>query len=117
MFVSIGADGAPTYRLESFDDWSARVKAPGHAILEEEQLKYHIERYGKCNGRRLATPLMRFEGPAMKKLCRDCLVARRPPIAAVLVVVMVALPLPLPTGSRPIINNYKSTSYSMFQES
>ena len=31
MFVSLGADGAPSYRLETLDDWIARVKARGHA--------------------------------------------------------------------------------------
>ena len=46
MFVSLGADGAPSYRLETLDDWIARVKARGHTILEEKQLKFHIERYG-----------------------------------------------------------------------
>ncbi|HEV7163803.1 MAG TPA: hypothetical protein VGO35_00240 [Gammaproteobacteria bacterium] len=46
MFVSLGADGTPSYRLETVDDWIARVKAKGHAVLEEKQLKYHIERYG-----------------------------------------------------------------------
>jgi hypothetical protein len=46
MFVLLGADGAPSYRLETLDDWIARVKARGHAMLEEEQLKFHIERYG-----------------------------------------------------------------------
>jgi len=46
MFVSLGADGAPTYRIETFDDWIARVKARGHTILEEKQLKFHIESYG-----------------------------------------------------------------------
>jgi hypothetical protein len=46
MFVSLGTDGAPTYRLETLDDWIARVKARGHAQLEEKQLKFHIERYG-----------------------------------------------------------------------
>ncbi len=46
MFVSLGTDGAPTYRLESLDDWTARTKARGHALLEEKQLKYHVERYG-----------------------------------------------------------------------
>jgi hypothetical protein len=46
MFLSLGADGAPTYRLESLDDWIARTKARGHAMLEEKQLKYHVERYG-----------------------------------------------------------------------
>lgn len=46
MFVSLGADGAPSYRLETVDDWITRVKARGHAMLEEKQLKVHIERYG-----------------------------------------------------------------------
>jgi hypothetical protein len=46
MFVSLGADGAPTYRIETLDDWIARVKARGHAMLEEKQLKFRIERYG-----------------------------------------------------------------------
>jgi len=46
MFVSLGADGAPSYRLESLEDWIARLKARGHAMLEERQLKFHIERYG-----------------------------------------------------------------------
>jgi len=50
MFVSIGADGAPTYRLETLDDWIARIKAGGRTMgrtmLEEKQLKYHIERFG-----------------------------------------------------------------------
>ena len=46
MFVSLGGDGAPSYRLETLDDWIARVKARGHAMLEEKQLKFRIERYG-----------------------------------------------------------------------
>jgi hypothetical protein len=46
MFVLLGADGAPSYRLETLDDWIARVKARGHTMLEEKQLKFHIERYG-----------------------------------------------------------------------
>jgi hypothetical protein len=46
MFVSLGADGAPSYKLETLDEWIARVKARGHATLEEKQLKFHIERYG-----------------------------------------------------------------------
>ncbi|HET9409059.1 MAG TPA: hypothetical protein VFO39_17575 [Candidatus Sulfotelmatobacter sp.] len=45
MFVSLGADGRPSYRLETLDDWIARVKARGHVMLEEKQLKFHIERY------------------------------------------------------------------------
>src|ERR1700722_8592395 len=46
MFVSLGADGASTYTLQTLDDWIARVNARGHALLEEKQLKFHIERYG-----------------------------------------------------------------------
>jgi len=44
-FVSLGADGAPTYTLQTLDEWIARVKARGHVMLEEKQLKFHIERY------------------------------------------------------------------------
>jgi hypothetical protein len=46
MFVSLGAHGAPTYTLQTLDDWIARVKARGHVMLEEKQLKFRIERYG-----------------------------------------------------------------------
>ena len=46
MFVSVGADGAPSYRLETLDDWIARVKARGRSMVEEKQLKFQIERYG-----------------------------------------------------------------------
>ena len=28
------------------DDWIARVNARGHALLEEKQVKFRIERYG-----------------------------------------------------------------------
>ena len=46
MFVSVGADGTPSYSIQSLDDWIARVKARGHTMLEEKQLKFRIERYG-----------------------------------------------------------------------
>ena len=46
MFVSLGAYGAPSYRLKTLDDWIVRVKARGHAMLEEKQLKFYIQRYG-----------------------------------------------------------------------
>jgi hypothetical protein len=46
MALSIAADGAPSYKVETLDDWIARVKARGHAMLEEKQLKFRIERYG-----------------------------------------------------------------------
>jgi hypothetical protein len=46
LFVSIGADRTPSYTIQTLDDWITRVKARGHALLEEKQLKFHIERYG-----------------------------------------------------------------------
>ena len=46
MFLSVAADGAPGYRVETLGDWIARVKARGQALLEEKQLKSHMERYG-----------------------------------------------------------------------
>jgi hypothetical protein len=46
MFVSLGADGTTTYSLDTLDDWIARVRARGHILLAEKQLKFHIERYG-----------------------------------------------------------------------
>src|SRR6185312_8339467 len=46
MFVSLGTDGAPTYALQTLDDWITRVRVHGHGLLEEKQLKFRIERYG-----------------------------------------------------------------------
>jgi len=46
MFVSLGADGTPNYQLETLDEWIAEVKARGHAVVEEKQMKFHIERHG-----------------------------------------------------------------------
>jgi hypothetical protein len=45
-FASVGADGTPTYRLDSLDAWIARTKARGHAALEEKQLNFRIDRFG-----------------------------------------------------------------------
>jgi len=45
IFASVGADGAPAYTLQTVDEWIARVKARGHVMLEEKQLKFRIERY------------------------------------------------------------------------
>jgi hypothetical protein len=44
-FVSLGADGAPSYTLQTLDEWIARVKARGNVLLREKQLKFQIERY------------------------------------------------------------------------
>jgi len=46
MFVSLGTDGAPTYAVQTLDDWITRVRARGHGLLEEKQLKFRIECYG-----------------------------------------------------------------------
>jgi hypothetical protein len=46
MFASVGADGAPSYRLETLDDWIVRVRGRGHAVLEEKQVKFQIEHDG-----------------------------------------------------------------------
>jgi len=46
IFASVGTDGAPTYRLQTLDDWIARAKSRGHVILEEKQLNFRIDRYG-----------------------------------------------------------------------
>jgi hypothetical protein len=46
IVVSVGADGAPAYTILTLDDWIGRVKARGHAMLEERQLKFHVQRYG-----------------------------------------------------------------------
>jgi hypothetical protein len=44
--VSVAADGKETYAVLTVDDWIARVKARGHAQLEEKQLKFHTQHYG-----------------------------------------------------------------------
>ena len=45
-FVSLGADGATSYKLLTLDDWIARTKARGHVVLEEKQLNFRIDRFG-----------------------------------------------------------------------
>jgi len=44
--VTVAADGKETYTVLTVDDWIARVKARGHAQLEEKQLKFHTLHYG-----------------------------------------------------------------------
>jgi hypothetical protein len=46
VVASSGADGALTYTVLTVDDWIARVKARGQAMLEEKQLKFSIDSYG-----------------------------------------------------------------------
>jgi hypothetical protein len=97
MFVSIGADGTPSYTIQTLDDWIARVKARGHTMLEEKQLKFHIERYGniahlwsstRCTAtasksRAASTALKRSKKPAAGELraswCRPSRPLRRCP--------------------------------------
>jgi len=45
IFASVGADGAPNYRLQTLDDWIARTKTRGHVVLKEKQLNFRIDRY------------------------------------------------------------------------
>lgn len=45
-FVTVGADGATSYKLLTLDDWIARTKARGHIVLEEKQLNFRIDRFG-----------------------------------------------------------------------
>lgn len=44
--VSVGADGATSYKVLTLDDWIARTKARGHVMLEEKQLNFRIDRFG-----------------------------------------------------------------------
>lgn len=44
-FVSLGADGAPIYTFQNFDEWLARVNARGHVTLKETHLKSQIEHF------------------------------------------------------------------------
>ena len=46
VVVAGGADGAPAYTVLTLEDWIARVKARGHAMLEEKQVKFSVESYG-----------------------------------------------------------------------
>lgn len=46
LIVALGTGGASGYKILTLDDWIARTKARGHVMLEEKQLKFHIERYG-----------------------------------------------------------------------
>ena len=44
--VSVGADGATTYKILTLDDWIARTKVRGDVELEEKQLNFRIDRFG-----------------------------------------------------------------------
>src|SRR6204780_5723980 len=46
MFVSLGTDGAPTYRLETLDDWITPGKARGLAMLEAREPKFQLGCHG-----------------------------------------------------------------------
>jgi hypothetical protein len=46
IFAPTGTDASATYRVETLDNWIARVAARGHAVLEEKQLHVDIERDG-----------------------------------------------------------------------
>lgn len=44
--VSIGEDGAASYKVLNLDDWIARTKARGHIIIEEKQQNFRVDRFG-----------------------------------------------------------------------
>jgi hypothetical protein len=44
--VAEGANGGLKYTVLTLDDWIARVKARGRALLEEKQVKFNIESFG-----------------------------------------------------------------------
>lgn len=44
--VTVAADGKSSYTVLTLDDWIAHVKARGHSMLEEKQLKFHTQHYG-----------------------------------------------------------------------
>ena len=46
MFASVGPDGAPSYRLQTLDEWIARARSRGPEVLEEKQLNFRIDRFG-----------------------------------------------------------------------
>jgi hypothetical protein len=84
IVVSLGADGPPSYTLLTLDDWIARTKARGHAMLEEKQLKFHIERTATASKSRAAsTAFKRSKKPAAGELqpswCRPNRPLRRCP--------------------------------------
>jgi len=43
--VSLGTDGATSYKVLTLDDWIVRTKARGHIVLEEKQLNFRIDRF------------------------------------------------------------------------
>jgi hypothetical protein len=46
IIVAEGANGALKYTVLTLDDWIARVRARGSALLEEKQVKFSVERFG-----------------------------------------------------------------------
>jgi len=46
MFASVGADGSPSYRVQTLEDWIAGAKSRGPGVLEEKQLNFRVDRYG-----------------------------------------------------------------------
>jgi len=45
-FVSVGTDGATSFKLLTLDDWIVRTKALGHIMLEEKQLNFRVDSFG-----------------------------------------------------------------------
>jgi hypothetical protein len=47
VVVDRGADHTASYTVLTVDDWIARVKPRGHAMLEEKQVKFDAERFDR----------------------------------------------------------------------
>jgi hypothetical protein len=47
VVLDSAADHAASYTVLTVDDWIARVKSRGHALLEEKQVKFDAERFDR----------------------------------------------------------------------
>ena len=47
VVVDSAADHTASYTVLTLDDWIARVKQHGHALLEEKQVKFDVERFDR----------------------------------------------------------------------
>ena len=65
-FVSLGADGATSYRLLTLDDWITRTRARGRITLEEKQVNFRIDRFGNI-AHLWSLYVLRSEGHAVER--------------------------------------------------
>jgi len=73
MFVSLDTDAAPTHALQTLDDWITRVKARGHALLEENSGNFTLSAsaplrtYGAATGCTATASKWRGKSTALKR--------------------------------------------------